>query len=703
MGKKKSPLRFEVAPNIVEHLGLNLYTNLSRVLVEFVANAYDADSSYVNIKMDIDSIAKTRREIREEHHAITQNDGQASSSTPLEEQLISDDLQIIIEDRGHGMTRDDLQKKFLRIARKRRKHDQGRSPDGRIVMGRKGIGKLAAFGIAHRIEVISKVAGERHATKIALDYEDLIGKETTVEIDVHDEMLTSNINLGRHGTRVILSKLLYEPMGSTEDTIARRVGEHFAIIDAEEFEIRLNSEPIPPFKRKYAYAYPDPAVAKKKLVKKTLQLDTGDEVYLEYRIRFTEKSLSAQDRGVRVYSHQRLAAAPDLLDLGTGMHGFQNTHYLDGVVHANFIEEKRSDYVSSDRKTLRWETPFLHGLRRFLTDEMHAACIAYQNTREETLRVKVRKDVFTGTVIDHADLPTHRRDTAFRIAAKLAAGCGDATKDVYYRETLPVIMQGLGYGELLSAITEISKKKHPSFPDVVATITSLTAAEWDDFSRVVNGRLKGLETLRRIYRKIDFSSSKNENELHKLLQKCPWLIDATFWQFLTSNVSEKTITQKLSKELQIGECVPDGYDPSVASEMEPFGKNKRPDLVFLLNNSALGRLVIVELKAPNTPLHNEHLLQLEDYMRDVREWLQENMKGRAEQLKVEGYLIGERAKPQSRQNEVKRLRDRERKRGPETDWYVFGLHELLTRAEDAHRELLNVQEAVQKAAEPNSS
>ena len=45
-------LKFKVAPHIVEDLGLNLYTTLPRVLVEFVANAYDADSPYADIRFD---------------------------------------------------------------------------------------------------------------------------------------------------------------------------------------------------------------------------------------------------------------------------------------------------------------------------------------------------------------------------------------------------------------------------------------------------------------------------------------------------------------------------------------------------------------------------------------------------------------------------------------------------------------------------
>jgi hypothetical protein len=49
-------LKFKVAPHIVEDLGLNLYTTLPRVLVEFVANAYDAVSPFARIQYDVAQI-----------------------------------------------------------------------------------------------------------------------------------------------------------------------------------------------------------------------------------------------------------------------------------------------------------------------------------------------------------------------------------------------------------------------------------------------------------------------------------------------------------------------------------------------------------------------------------------------------------------------------------------------------------------------
>ena len=60
------PLKFKVAPHIVEDLGLNLYTSLPRVLVEFVANAHDADSDFAKVTLDKREIDKARTVLKQQ-------------------------------------------------------------------------------------------------------------------------------------------------------------------------------------------------------------------------------------------------------------------------------------------------------------------------------------------------------------------------------------------------------------------------------------------------------------------------------------------------------------------------------------------------------------------------------------------------------------------------------------------------------------
>ena len=113
-----------ISLNILDHLGVNLYSDVPPVLAEAVANSWDAEASVVDI--DIDTQART----------------------------------ITITDNGHGMTLEDMNNKYLTVGYDRRNDDKKRGiVRTRRVMGRKGIGKLALFSIADTVEVQS-VTGE---------------------------------------------------------------------------------------------------------------------------------------------------------------------------------------------------------------------------------------------------------------------------------------------------------------------------------------------------------------------------------------------------------------------------------------------------------------------------------------------------------------------------------------------------------------
>ncbi len=159
------PLIFKVAPHIVQDLGLNLYTSLPRALVEFVANAYDADSPFAEIEMDFKAIHNAREAMRkawEKEQEKKPKDVKDVKDAPvtdaLGERTLPDNFEIVVRDHGIGMSRDELQDKFLVAGRRRRDEEpqKGHSDGGRVVMGRKGLGKLAGFGIARKLVIISR-------------------------------------------------------------------------------------------------------------------------------------------------------------------------------------------------------------------------------------------------------------------------------------------------------------------------------------------------------------------------------------------------------------------------------------------------------------------------------------------------------------------------------------------------------------------
>lgn len=703
---EKQELRFQVAPHIVQDLGLNLYTTLPRVIVEFVANAYDADSPDVEIEIDPVKINDARSALKKEWEKenIDKKYAEPKSSdaldddkkakiekqTPLGERLLSEDVQITVTDHGHGMSRDDLANKFLIAGRRRRDEEEVRTKGKkRLVMGRKGLGKLAGFGVARRVQLITRKEGESHATKITLDYDELIKKRLAQDVEVPDERLEDGGGLEPSGTKIILSKLVYGPMGSKMETIANQIGDHFALIKPDEFKITLNKTAVSPTPRDFVYGHPHPTLPFDKLVKHSYKTEEGEEVEYEYRIRFTSPSqhLNARERGVRVYAHERLASAPELLDMKTGIHGFNNTHYLDGIVQADFIDDqKKVDYIATDRQSLRWESSLLAPMRDHLSAEMEKACNEYQKSRETTAKATVRNDPFTKDRIQKSKLPKHKKNLAYRIAATLAAVCDQSVADDTYKKQLPIFIEGLVQGNLLQSLSDLANSDHPDFHRLIGQVMELTNNELGDFLRIVEGRLSAIDALKKICEGVDFKKSNNETELHNLFEQSPWLIDPTFTQFLISDETESTFNKKLNEQLGIGASVPSAYSPLTVAEANPLETNKRPDLVFLLANVGLKRIVIVELKAPNTPLHKEHLDQLEDYMRKTEEWLKHKHQNNFD---VEGILIGS-YQPGNSSDKVKRLDFHIEQYMRGAKWKVFDILEVLDRTKLAHKELLDV-------------
>jgi len=140
--KKKYRMSFD--PSTIEDLGLRLYSTLPPVISELVSNAYDADSPQVDVMLPSDMTPKS---------------------------------EVIVKDSGHSMTPEELESEYLWIGRKRRgKNAENRkSKSGkRNVTGRKGLGKLAGFGVANEIEV--RAVKDGLAATIRLRFSTLLKK-----------------------------------------------------------------------------------------------------------------------------------------------------------------------------------------------------------------------------------------------------------------------------------------------------------------------------------------------------------------------------------------------------------------------------------------------------------------------------------------------------------------------------------------------
>ena len=129
-------LQFTFDINTINHLGVKLYSTIPPMLAELVANAWDADAHNVWINLS------------DQKKAIT------------------------VEDDGSGMSFDDLNDKFLKVGRNRRiELNEDKTPEGRPVLGKKGLGKLSMFGIGRDITVTS--VRDNKITSFKMNYDEI--------------------------------------------------------------------------------------------------------------------------------------------------------------------------------------------------------------------------------------------------------------------------------------------------------------------------------------------------------------------------------------------------------------------------------------------------------------------------------------------------------------------------------------------------
>src|SRR5690606_18838992 len=132
-------LKLKFEPNTIEHLGVKMYSHIPPAIGELIANSYDACAKNVHVKLYNDP-----------------------------------NKRIIVGDDGVGMSFNQVNEYFLRIGRNRRKEKQENACD-RKPTGKKGLGKLALFGLGNIVE-ISTVQGGIEVSFI-MNYTDIMATE----------------------------------------------------------------------------------------------------------------------------------------------------------------------------------------------------------------------------------------------------------------------------------------------------------------------------------------------------------------------------------------------------------------------------------------------------------------------------------------------------------------------------------------------
>ena len=359
-----SPYRMRLNLNVLNHLGLNLYSNVPAVLAEAVANSWDADARHVSITIDRGG------------------------------------NRIEFSDDGTGMDEHDINDKYLTVGYERRQNDGSQTAElHRPVMGRKGIGKLSLFSIAETIEVHTAKNGHRHGFRMLLPE---IRGSITADADTYEpeQVPAEEVQVhGDRGTRIVLTDLKRR-LTHTEAALRKRLARRFSIIGAEHrFEVSVNGEQISIADRdyfhklQYIWVYGDEGVpylamarnAKEKTERSGHIGSTGNEVWGWIG---TVKKVGALKEDsdnlnkITILMRGKLAQEDILEDFGEG--GLYSK-YVIGEINADFLDsDDDDDIATSSRQRIREDEPRYQALRKFIRGELKKIQNQRANYKKET-------------------------------------------------------------------------------------------------------------------------------------------------------------------------------------------------------------------------------------------------------------------------------------------------------------------------------
>ncbi|MCG9127413.1 ATP-binding protein [Candidatus Poribacteria bacterium] len=553
--------------NVLNHLGINLYSNVPAVLSEVVANSWDADASVVNIKIEPKSIT--------------------------------------ITDDGHGMDEVDINKKYLNVGYKKRDDTKVTAKFNRPVMGRKGIGKLSLFSIADTIEIHTVKSGNKYGFRMsAKDIENLTEQNNRNKENksYYPESLDdTHITLDDNGTKIVLTNIK-KRTSNLESYLRKRIARRFSIIgDEYTFSVNINGEPIQItdrdyfHKMRYLWYFGDKSeeyidlcqLEKDEFAEKidgAIDIEGDTQHSVTGWIGTVQKSGDLTDKEgdenlnkIVIMVRGKLAQEDILEDFREG--GLY-TKYLIGEIHADFLDQNNEpDIATSNRQEIIKDDPRYLALR----DRVNSALKIIE---KKWLARQKKKGVIDARKIPAIDkwLDTMRGDKKENAEAILGK-IGQLELDDHQRVDLykhcVLAFENLMYRERLSMLENLTPENSAEITKIFAEHADVEASH---YYKIVNERLHVIEV---------FSKHVEDNVLEKVIQeylpKHFWLLDPSW--------------ERASDHMYIEQNVTTAFDV-ISEKLTDEERKGRIDIRY---KKMAGQNVIIELKRPGVKISESAL------------------------------------------------------------------------------------------------
>ena len=592
MGSERYTMKISL--NVLNHLGINLYSNVPAVISEVIANSWDAGATRVNIDFDFNEQA------------------------------------ITISDNGCGMNEEDINNRYLYVGYQRRERNQ-ETPKNREPMGRKGLGKLSLFSIANKIDIYSRKNEQESAFRMSAEgIKDKLDNENPEKIEpYHPETIDfdRNILIHTHGTAIQIKDLKKKITKSTADGLKKRIARRFSIF-GEEFEVKLDGEIIKYTDRDYfhkarfLFHYGEDNISK--YCHNLDKYEDGDNMVFDCAYQFDEDGNSTESGPYEIKGWIGIAHHSNDLDdqnaqdekddnlnniavLIRGkvaqediLHEFRMgaliTKYMYGEIQADFLDEdEKEDIATSGRQKIVEDTPRYQALKKFLNKQLLKI-----RTKTDSLKKNqgVKKAIENNYQIEkwYNGLGPDLKSRAREIFGKMEQiNIDEAHRATLYSNAI-LAFEKMKMKNTLDKLAEVEPGNLEGF---LSVYESADIIEAEHYYEIVTSRLSVIEELERMIKENDF-----EKAIQKYIFNHLWLLDPA-WERATSEAElEKTIYE------------------IIENEKEKESKKVTAGRVDIQYRTISGVHVIIELKRANRRLSKTALEnQINKYIIKTRQQL----------------------------------------------------------------------------------
>jgi hypothetical protein len=567
------PYTMRISRLTIDKLGVKLYDAVSAVVAELIANGYDADAELVTVRLPLNTLLarKTAAGIEDTGYVVE------------------------VEDDGHGMTPAEAIRDFLEVGRDRRAHaEQGKySRDkNRSVMGRKGIGKLAPFGICRRIELMSAGGPQTDqgflVTHFFMDYDRIVvDEESAVQLEAGSEDRKFSPN---RGTTIRLHTFLHK-RAPDADTFHRQLARRFAFA-RPDFKIVVEDTRDPasnPPKGVQPLSIPLMDGARIDLATRPITADDGAVLPVSGWIGLAKEAYKNEEMaGVRIYARGKIVATTRDFEQPAGYTGeFTTRSYLVGEVHAEWLDlDDGEDLVRTDRQGIVWDSEYGRALRAWGAGLIREIGTMARNPRRARVRTMFLE---RANIAERAKQRYASHPDIVDVALELAGLIGgfaaeDELEDDSYMDGLcEVVLAVAPHKALIQAFqkyNELIAGGEASLEDLLSLFNKTRVAEMASYSQIAAERVRIIGQLDQIV-----FGDQDEAELQRLIAGAPWLIEPT-WSIITKNQTLRTFKRAFEQywKKEKGEEITLAIEPTA----------QRPDFTLV----SVGHMLhIIEIKA----------------------------------------------------------------------------------------------------------